>query len=155
MGRGHKPRPSREERGSSVANRGALCLLQSEECWENSPERPLSSISGPRGAAARGAGPLTSTPPTGDRAGRPRAESCLAGTSKALRALLLFDPLIPVLGTGPREIARRDRKHFPPALFMTVKHGAGARPAGGRLGNYGLSDGRNIMWPLKIFKETV
>ena len=66
----------------------------------------------------------------GDRAGKPRAESPLAGASKALGALILFDPLIPVLGMQPRETTRKTENAFHPALFMIVKYwGKPARPA--------------------------
>lgn len=103
-----------------VAGRGSFALQQAKECEGNSPERPPSHPS-----AVVGRRPCSRPrPAAGDRAGRPLAESHLAGVSKALRASVLFDPLIPVLGRRPREIARKDRKCFPPALFMTVKHGA-------------------------------
>lgn len=46
----------------------------------------------------------------------------MAVNVKVFRALVFFDPVIPVLGMWPRQIALKMENDFCPALFMIVKY---------------------------------
>lgn len=46
----------------------------------------------------------------------------MAVNVKVFRALVFFDPVIPVLGMWPRQIALKLENDFCPALFMIVKY---------------------------------
>lgn len=58
----------------------------------------------------------------GDRLGWVLVESDLAVNVKVFRALVFFDPVIPVLGMWPRQIALKMESDLCPALFMIVKY---------------------------------
>lgn len=54
--------------------------------------------------------------------GQALVESNLAKNVKVLRTFILFDPVIPVLGMWPREIALKMENAFHSVLFMIVKY---------------------------------
>lgn len=69
-----------------------------------------------------GVGHRLLTAHVGGRLGQALVESNLARSLKVFRTFVLFDPVIPVLGMWPKEIALKMENAFHSVLFMIVKY---------------------------------